>query len=179
MTKSLARAIVLAGCVLAAPLGARSATPAPLPTPNLPSRPLHSVMEVEVNNRGQVVRIKGGQLSHDATFDTITIGNALQMWIRHPDGSATAGLFRVTYDYDPHTHNVARHVALISAGGVWANQTGAAVKMMGAAQRETRAAYDRMKAQEKQREAESAKHLPDINAAVKRALASPTSSPRP
>jgi hypothetical protein len=161
------------------PLAAPCATPAPVPTPNLPTRSLHTVIEVEVNDRGQVVRIKGGELSHDSVFDTMTIGNALQMWIRHPDGSATAGLFRVTYDYDPHTHNVARHVALISAGGSWANESGAATKMVQKAQRETRAAYERMKAQEKQREAESAKHLPDINAAVKRALASPTSSPHP
>jgi hypothetical protein len=49
--------------------------------------------------------------------------------------------------------------------------------MMNDAQRETRAAYERMKAAEKQRQAESAKHLPDINAAVKRAVAKPTPTP--
>jgi hypothetical protein len=136
-------------------------------------------MNVEVNKKGQVVRIKGGQLSHDSVFDTMTIGNALQMWIRHPDGTAVTGLFRVQYDYDPHTHNVSRHISLISAGGNWGNDTGAATKMVTAAERETHAALARMQAQEKRRQAESAKHLPDINAAVKRALASPKSSPHP
>lgn len=180
MKKSLARAFVLGAAVLVSPLAASAAPqpkPMPLPSPNLPSRPLHSVIEVEVNKRGQVVRVKGGQLSHDPVFDTMTVGNALQMWIRHPDGSAEVGMYRVTYDYDPHTHNVARHITIISRGGSWANETGAATKMVDAAQRETREAYERLKAAEKQKRAESAKHLPDINAAVKRALAKPTPTP--
>jgi hypothetical protein len=180
MKKSLARAFVLVAAVLTAPLAAPAANqpkPVPVPTPNLPTHPLHSTIDVEVNKKGQVVRIKGGHLSHDSVFDTLTIGNALQMWIRHPDGTAEVGLYRVTYDYDPHTHNVARHIAIVSRGGGWANELGAATKMMNDAQRETRAAYERMKAAEKQRQAESAKHLPDINAAVKRAVAKPTPTP--
>jgi hypothetical protein len=179
MKKSLARAFLLAA-VLIAPAAARAVNqPIPMPTPNLPNRSLHSAIDVEVNKKGQVVRIKGGQLSHDSVFDTLTIGNALQMWIRHPDGTAEVGIYRVTYDYDPHTHNIARHIAILSHGGNWANDAGAATKMMDAAHRETQEAYERMKAAEKQREAESAKHLPDINAAVKRALAKPTPSPQP
>jgi hypothetical protein len=180
MKKSLARAFVLGAAVLTAPAAALAANqpkPAPMPTPKLPTRPLHSTLDVEVNKKGQVVRIKGGQLSHDSVFDTMTIGNALQMWIRHPDGTAEVGLYRVVYDYDPHTHNVARHIAILSRGGNWGNEAGAATKMMNAAERETRAAYERMKAEEKQRQAESAKHLPDINAAVKRALVKPTPTP--
>lgn len=176
------RAIALAASLLAVPVAALAANPpkpVPIPTPNLPNRPLHSVIQVEVNKRGQVVRIKGGKLSHDRVFDTMTIGNALQMWIRRPDGTAVTGLFRVNYDYDPRTHNVARHVALISAGGNWGNESGAATKMVDAAKRETREAYERMKAGEKRRRAQSAKHLPDINAAVKRAIASPKRSPKP
>lgn len=182
MKKSLARGFALILVVLAGPAAALAANqpkPAPFPTPNLPTRPLHSAMEVEVNKMGQVVRIKDGTLSHDAVFDTMTIGNALQMWIRRPDGTALVGLYRVNYDYDPHTHNVARHVALISSGGNWGSDTGAATKMADAAKRETEEAYQRMKAEEQRRQAESAKHLPDINAAVKRALVKPTSSPQP
>lgn len=182
MKKSLARALAFASALLTLPLGALAASTQalpPMPTPKLPARALHSSIIVEVNKRGQVVRIKGGELSHDSVFDTMTIGNALQMWIRRPDGSAVVGLFRVNYDYDPHTHNVARHVVFVSAGGDWGNDSGAATKMVNAANRETREAYEKLQADERRREAQSAKHLPDINAAVKRALASPTSSPQP
>ncbi|HET9096183.1 MAG TPA: hypothetical protein VFN37_05950 [Candidatus Baltobacteraceae bacterium] len=180
MIKPTLRTIALAAFVLAAPLAGLAATapkPVPIPTPNLPNKPLHSTINVEVNKKGQVVRVKGGTLSHDSIFDTMTIGNALQMWIRRPDGSAISGLFRVKYDYDPHTHNVQRHVALISQGGAWANEPGAATRMVQTAERETREAYQRILADEKRRRAESAKHLPDINAAVKRALAKPTPHP--
>ncbi len=182
MKKSLARAFAFSAALLAVPLASLASStpaPAPIPTPKLPTRALHSTIVVEVNKTGQVVRIEGGELSHDSVFDTMTIGNALQMWIRKPDGSAVVGLFRVNYDYDPHTHNVARHVALISQGGKWANEPGAATRMVEAAKQETRTAYERLKAQDRRREEQSAKHLPDINAAVKRALASPKSSPKP
>ncbi|HKU66558.1 MAG TPA: hypothetical protein VJP85_02165 [Candidatus Baltobacteraceae bacterium] len=182
MKKSLARACVLAAAAFAAPLltlAAPQPKPAPFPTPNLPNRALHSAIEVEVNAKGQVVRIKGGELSHDSAFDTMTIGNALQMWIRRPDGSAVVGLYRVNYDYDPHTHNVARHIALLSAGGNWGHEMGAATRMVEAAKKETQAAYARLQAQDQRRREESAKHLPDINAAVKRALAKPTPTPQP
>ncbi|HLI97693.1 MAG TPA: hypothetical protein VKT72_16605 [Candidatus Baltobacteraceae bacterium] len=178
--KSTLRTIALAMCVIAAPIAALAAgqpKPEPMPTPDLGSKPLHNAIDVEVNKYGQVVRIKGGQLSHDPMFDTMTIGNALQMWIRHPDGTAVAGLFRVSYDYDPHTHNIIRRPGMIYAGGTWASEPGAATKMIAVAKRETQEAYDRLKADEKHREQESAKHLPDINAAVKRALATPTPHP--
>jgi hypothetical protein len=180
MKKSLAPGFVLLAAMLAVPIAALAAPqpkPVPFPTPNLPAHALHSAIDVEVNGKGQVVRIKGGQLSHDSVFDTMTIGNALQMWIRRPDGSALVGLYRVKYDYDPRTHNVARHVDLISAGGNWGNEMGAATRMVAAAKKETQEAYARMQAQEKHRQAESAKHLPDIKAAVKRALAKPTPTP--
>lgn len=179
MLKPTLRTIALAALVIATPLAGLAATPkpVPIPTPNLPNKPLHSAIIVEVNKKGQIVRVKGGTLSHDSVFDTMTIGNALQMWIRRPDGSAIAGLFRVNYDYDPHTHNVQRHVALMARGGAWANEPGAATRMIQTAQRETREAYARMQADEKRRQAQSAKHLPDINAAVKRALAKPTPQP--
>lgn len=177
ITRTL-RTIALAACALAAPLaGLAAGTPQPFPTPKLPNRALHSSIIVDVNKKGQVVRVKGGTLSHDNIFDTMTIGNALQMWIRRPDGSALTGTFRVNYDYDPHTHNVQRHIALISQGGSWANEPGAATRMIQTAERETREAYERLQADEKRRQNDSAKHLPDINAAVKRALATPTPQP--
>jgi hypothetical protein len=176
--KPILRTIVLTAWLTAAPALALAANqPKPMPTPDLGGKPLHTVMDVEVNKYGQVVRIKGGRLSHDSVFDTMTIGNALQMWIRHPDGTAVAGLFRVSYDYDPHTHNIARHQWLVSQGGSWANDPGAATKMIAAAKRETQEAYARLKADEKRRRDESVKHLPDINAALKRALATPTPHP--
>lgn len=178
--KPTLRTLALTAAVLALPLGARAAhapEPAPFPSPKLPDKVLHSVIVVEVNNRGQVVRVTGGKLSHDNVFDTMTIGNALQMWIREPDGRSIPGLFRVTYDYNPRDHKVHRGIALLKTGGAWAHEPGAATRMIETAQEETRRAYARIKAQERRREAESAKHLPDINAAVKRALATPT--PRP
>lgn len=178
MMKPTLRILALTMCMLAVPLAGQAApSPMPIPTPNLPNKPLHSIIVVQVNKKGQVVHVTGGRLSHNEIFDTMSIGNALQMWIRRPDGSATVGTFRVNYDYDPRTHNIQRRIALISTGGKWANQPGAATRMIQTAQQETRAAYERMQAQDKRRRQESAKHLPDINAAVKRALATPSPHP--
>jgi hypothetical protein len=182
MKVSTLRVAALALCVLAVPVATVAAAtpkPIPIPSPNLPKKALHSQMIVEVNKRGQVVRIKGGTLSHDAVFDTLTIGNALQMWIRKPNGSAQTGVYSVDYDYNPKTHNVSRRIALVSAGGNWANDSGAALKMVDAARRETAAAKARLEAEERQQQQNSAKHLPDINAALKRSLKSPTPSPHP
>ncbi len=173
---------MLAATLLAGPVLARAAaTPAPLalPSPKYPSKPLHSWFSVEVNKRGQVVRIKGGELSKDQIFDTMTVGNALQMWIRRPNGSAQVGLYRVDYAYDPHTHSVNRTVALISSGGAWANDSGAATKMADAVKKEEQEAEARLRADQQAREAAQAKHLPDINAAVKKAVKSPSPSPSP
>jgi len=155
-----------------------AAAPAPLPSPKLPNKPLHSWFSVEVNNRGQVVRIKDGRLSNDPIFDTMTIGNVLQMWIRRPDGSAQVGLFRVGYDYDQHTHKVQRSVSIISSGGAWSADSGAATKMVNALHKEEQAAQAKLKAEQQARQAEAAKHLPDINAAVKRNQ-TPSPSPHP
>lgn len=115
-------------CFSVAP--AFAATPAPLPSPVLPKVPLHTEVVVEVNRFGQVVRVKSTKPCKVQSFNVQTFGNALQMWIRKPDGSATVGLFRVTYDYDPKTQKVARRVALVSAGGNWGNEPGAANVMI-------------------------------------------------
>lgn len=149
--------------------------------PKLPSRPLHARLLVEVNAKGQVVRVAHGDLSGEQSFDVMAIGNALQMWIRHPDGTAETGLYSVTYDYDPKTHNITRspNPQLVKAGGSWANETGAATHMIADFKRQQEAAEARLQAEQKKKDAEKAKSLPDINAAVRRAMSSPSASPKP
>jgi hypothetical protein len=122
--------VAIAAPVLAAPTSKPSAAPRPAPSVKLPNIPLHTEVVVEVNGKGQVVRVKSAKQSKIQSFNIQTIGNAEQMWIRHPDGSAEVGLYRVTYDYDPKTQKVSRHVVIISRGGSWANQPGAATIMI-------------------------------------------------
>src|SRR5437764_14004515 len=92
-----------AAALLAFPLTAgAAAAPAPMPSPKLPSKPLHVELAVEVNKAGQVVRVLHGNLSGDASFDTMVMGNALQMWIRDQRGktvTAIVGPYKVHYDY--------------------------------------------------------------------------------
>lgn len=110
--------------------------PVPIPTGKLSKVPEHVEVVVEVNKKGQVVRIKSGKPSKNMLFNTQTYGNALQMWIRKPDGSATVGLYRVTYDYDPKTDKIKRNITLVSTGGTWGDEEGAANAMMDTAKRE-------------------------------------------
>lgn len=119
-----------------------ASTPAPAPhsthiTVTVPTVPLHSEVVVEVNKKGQVVRVKSTKPSKSQPFNLRTYGNAMQMWIRkcHTEGTATkceseVGLYRITYDYDPKSGKVTRRVALISSGGSWANDEGAANVMI-------------------------------------------------
>ena len=105
-------------------LAATTPKPSPKPTPvviHLPNTPLHVEVVVEVNKKGQVVRVKSAKPSKVRSFNIQTYGNALQMWIRKPDGSAEVGLYRVTYDYNPKNQQVTRRVALVSLGGNWGN----------------------------------------------------------
>lgn len=146
---------------------------------HLPQHPLHAQLTVEVNEHGQVVRVDHGQLSGDRNFDVMTIGNAMQMWIRHPDGSSEAGLYTISYDYDPKTHNVQRHPSLVKAGGSWAQSPGAATLIVKDMQREAQETEKRIKAEQAKQEQARAKNLPDINAAVRRAMSSPSASPKP
>ena len=131
-----------------------AATPHPNPSATLtpikihpPTTKLHTEYLVEVNKMGQVVRVKSGKMSPNRLFDTETYGNALQMWIRHPDGTAEVGLYRVAYDYDPKTHHVHRDVAIVSAGGSWGEEQGAANQMIDLAHKESRDAQKRAAAQ--------------------------------
>ncbi len=148
-----------------------------MPSITLPNKPLHVQLTVEVNKRGQVVRVDHGTLSGNTSYDTMTLGNAMQMWIRRPDGSAQTGLYRVSYDYDPRTHNVARTPVLLKGGGSWANKPGAATLIIQDARRQVRRLEARLRAEQQQQRKQSAKHLPDINAAVRRAMAKPTHKP--
>lgn len=152
--------------------------PVVMPTPILPKVPLHTEYVVQVNKKGQVVRVtsgvaakgcKKGQKTTDpqaCTFNAQTYGNVLQMWIRHPDGTAEVGLFKVTFDYSPKTQKVKRQISLVKAGGTWGNQPGAATSMIDKANAETR------KYEEEQRRA--GKSLPSLNQIV-----APKKSPQP
>lgn len=162
-----------------------AATPAPhaaphaMPTPYMPPYAMHTDFVVEVNKKGQVVRVKSGNSAKQCpksqqqpclTFNAQTYGNVLQMWIRHPDGSAEVGLYKVAYDYDPKTHNVHRDVNIISRGGNWGDQVGAATDMMNKAEAEAKA-WAQKQQQDQQKQNNS---LPDLNKIV-----APTPTHRP
>ncbi|MDQ2680411.1 MAG: hypothetical protein M3Y21_05230 [Candidatus Eremiobacteraeota bacterium] len=129
MTRNITRAFALA---LAFMLVAATPHSRPRLTANLPRTPLHTEFNVEVNAKGQVVLVKSGKSCKDLNFNAKTYGNVLQMWIRHPDGSATVGMYRVTYDYNPRTKRVDRGIRLLYAGGRWGSQVGAAQEMLNA-----------------------------------------------
>jgi hypothetical protein len=173
------RAALTATLLLAVTPLARAASPAPsappgkpgaMPVAHLPNEPLHTELVVEVNKKGQVVRVKSGTASKNAIFNTQTYGNALQMWIRRPDGTATVGLYKVDYDYDPKTHNISRTVALVSPGGDWGDQEGAANAMLDEAKRQ---AEDAMQQRQKVNEA-----LPSLQQ-IRGATPSPSPHPLP
>ena len=132
MIVRISRALALAALALtlAVPAAAATKTPQPAPTIRFSKVPLHTEFVVEVNKKGQIVRVKSGKDCANLTFNAQTYGNVLQMWIRHPDGSAQTGLYRVTYDYDPATHGVHRGIALVKAGGNWGDKQGAADQMV-------------------------------------------------
>ncbi len=141
-------------------------TPKPSASPHvvihLPTVPLHTEIVVEVNKKGQVVRVKSTKQSKVRTFNLQTIGNAEQMWIRRPDGTAQVGLYRVTYDYNPKTTMVSRHVALISAGGSWANDPGAATVMIDLAHKQALEQAKQWQEQQKKQQEQNSK-LPSLN----------------
>ena len=179
----------LFAATLAALIGTNAAafaasTPAPAPrsteiTIHLPNVPLHSEVVVEVNKKGQVVRVKSTKPSKSQSFNLKTYGNALQMWIRkcRTEGTTTkcdgeVGLYRISYDYDPKTTKVTRRVALVSAGGNWANDPGAANVMMQMLKKQEEAAEAAAhKAQE------SNGKLPSLNEIRGRPTPTPTHAP--
>jgi hypothetical protein len=145
-------------------LAAATPKPSPHPVPSivLPSVPLHTEVVVEVNKKGQVVRVKSTKQSKVRSFNLQTIGNAEQMWIRHPDGTAQVGLYRVTYDYDPKTKMVSRKIAIISAGGSWANDPGAATVMINLAHKQAMEQAKQWEEEQKKRQEQNSK-LPSLN----------------
>ena len=177
MKKALFSVAALAATIATCAPGIAATSPSPsatphaikIPAPHFPPIPLHAEYVVEVNHKGQVVRVKSGKGTKYGTFNAQTYGNALQMWIRKPDGTAVVGLFRVTYDYDPKSHAVSRKIALISTGGSWANQEGAADVMMNTAKREADE-YAKQKQQQQQK-------LPSLNTIT--GSKSPTPLPLP
>ncbi|MGA8533048.1 MAG: hypothetical protein WB615_02940 [Candidatus Tumulicola sp.] len=178
MTNSCLRAVALATMLAIASAPALADTsPKPsstphaiaIPSPHLPPVALHAEYVVEVNKHGQVVRIKSGKGTKYGTFNAQTYGNALQMWIRKADGSAVVGLFKVTYDYNPKTHAVARRISLVSTGGTWGDQPGAANVMIETAKKEAAAAA-------KQQQAQHGK-LPSLNSITGAKTPSPSPVP--
>jgi hypothetical protein len=129
-------------CAVAAAFTLIAATPAPHATPYrvdltkiqskalLPKVPLHTEFVVAVNKMGQVTRIISGKPSKDKTYNLQTAGNALQAFIRTPDGKAISGSYLLTYDYSPQTTRIHRDVSLVKEGGVDPNAQGAALRMI-------------------------------------------------
>ncbi len=144
--------VLTLAAMLAVTAAASAATPAPAPAPAptrinveslqpkelAPKVHLHSEYIVEVNKLGQVARVRSVKPSKNPTYDAQTYGNALQAFIRTPDGNALAGTYRLTYDYNPKTMHVHRDVALVKAGGVNPNAQGAALQMMEIAKRNSK-----------------------------------------
>ena len=138
-------ALAIAG--LPVPSPAATAARAPTPPPGaidvtkaqpkelLPKTALHTEFIVEVNKLGQVSRVRSGKWSKNVSFNEHTYGNALQAFIRTPDGKAIPGVYKLTYDYNPKTTRVRRDVALVKRGGVNAGATGAATQMMAIARK--------------------------------------------
>jgi hypothetical protein len=187
MTFSRLRALLLASTFLAAAcVPALAATPSPkpspkasgsphplvLPTPNMPKFKIHSEFTVEVNAKGQVVKVKTAKSQPNVPmYNAWTYGNVLQMWIRHPDGTAEVGLYKVTYDYDPATKKITRVPSLVTAGGTWGEEEGAANQMMDVARKE---ATEHQKKQEEQN-----KSLPSLQKIRGQSTPSPSPSPSP
>lgn len=160
------RLIAALACLVlaAAPvLVSAAATPKARPTPRAPKTPLHAEFFVDVNRVGQVSHVTSVKPSSDSSFNTQTYGNAIQVWIRRPDGTAVPGLYRLTYDYDPKTLKVKRTVELVKKGGVDPNAPGMVSAME----------QDMKQAAAKRDAAAAHAQLPDFQK-----IAHPTPSPR-
>ncbi|MGH7716585.1 MAG: hypothetical protein ACREML_11385 [Vulcanimicrobiaceae bacterium] len=153
-----ARALILA-CTIA--LFGASPMPGKMPAPTVP---LHAVFTVATNKLGQVVRVVSAQASKDERFNTITRGNAMQAFIRRPDGTAVAGVYKLTYDYSPATKDVRRDVRLVHAGGVDPNAKGAVTaEMERNAKSHPASTPDPLREAKKATTAGSNSHLPDFS----------------
>ncbi|MGB8266990.1 MAG: hypothetical protein WCE44_11735 [Candidatus Velthaea sp.] len=143
LTCSLALTVPFAAPAAAAPTPAPSPQRTPYridvttlqPKAILPKSRLHTDFIVEINKEGQVSRVLSGHKSGNLGFDEHTYGNALQAFIRTPDGQVVLGKYELKYDYDPKTQRVRRTVSLVSEGGVNPNAIGAVDDMLKHARR--------------------------------------------
>ena len=156
----LARSLAAAAAL--ALLGA-SAAPVKVPAPNVP---LHAVYTVETNKLGQVVRIVSANASNDARFNTAMRGNALQAFIRRPDGTAVAGVYKLTYDYSPQTKDVRRNVQLVHAGGVDPDAKGYVTVELSKQKVQPGATPDPLQEAKRATAAGANSHLPDFDKIV-------------
>lgn len=172
-------AALTALCLLgsAVPALARS-TPHPVGPPSPPTKALHIRLQVEVNDRGQVVAVRHGTLSGDRAVDTMAIGNALQAFIRTSDGRSVPGLYLLSYDYNPKTKKISRVPKLIKPENTWARDPGAVTVMVTELKREAAIVRKRIAAEQAKRKAEEERHLPNINAAIRRSREKQKPSPR-
>jgi len=158
--------VVLArAAILAAAFALIGASPAPVKVP-VPTVPLHATYTVETNKLGQVVRVVSANASKDARFNTAMRGNALQAFIRRPDGTAVAGVYKLTYDYSPKTKDVRRGVELIRAGGVDPNAKGYVTVQLSKAKAHAEASPDPFQEAKRATAAGANSHLPDFDKIV-------------
>jgi Neuraminidase (sialidase) len=111
-------------------------TPAALPSSLAVQfkQPLHAVVTVEVNDKGQVSKVRSIKPSASEAWNINVYANAQQMFIRKPDGTAVAGVYDVTYDYSPSVPRdraVTRHVELVHPGGVDGSAPGLVDRLRG------------------------------------------------
>jgi hypothetical protein len=176
------RTLTLAALIAAGlPTFAAAATPSPAPRRTIPSRisieaitpkssyptvPLQTSVLVDVNKLGQVTKARFEHACKSPSFNTQTFGNALQAFIRTPDGRAIPGQYRLSYSYDPKKplrSRIHRDVALVHEGGVDANAPGAATEMMAVAHKNgLRAAQRAQAASKPAATTPPAVHLPDL-----------------
>jgi len=81
-------AIALGSALLAAQAAGAASEHPKVFVPRFPASQEHTEFVVEVNAKGQVTRVRSGRASPDAAFNTMTYGNALQVFIRTQDGKA-------------------------------------------------------------------------------------------
>lgn len=151
--------------ILAATFALLGASPAPVKVP-VPTVALHATYTVETNKLGQVVRVVSANATNDARFNTATRGNALQAFIRRPDGTAVAGVYKLTYDYSPKTKDVRRDVQLVHAGGVDPNAKGYVTVELSKTKAQPGATPDPLQEAKKATTAGSNSHLPDFSKIV-------------
>lgn len=151
--KALLAAVGIVTVAACLPVPSRAATPAPAskkaagparidltkvqPKSLLPKRAEHQEYVVEINKLGQVARVRSEHGNGDPTFNAQTYGNALQAFIRTPDGHVILGTYRLSYDFDPKTSRVRRDVTLVRQGGVNPDAQGAALDLLSKAHEHT------------------------------------------